>query len=72
MGIEQEKIKTNAKIELQDGRQRHEKYPNEQTMRRLNNIADQARDLNNMQVRLQAEGNEADRVAREDDERYAH
>ncbi|PAV80656.1 hypothetical protein WR25_12765 [Diploscapter pachys] len=67
--LEQEKIRADAEIRLQDGRHSHEKHMSEETTRRLNNIADQARDLNNMQVRLQAEANETDRVAREDDER---
>ncbi|PAV76934.1 hypothetical protein WR25_18745 [Diploscapter pachys] len=69
MGIEQERIKANTQIELEENKQRHEKYLNDQATRQLNNIADQTRELNNMQLRLQAEANEADRVAREDDER---
>ncbi|PAV89712.1 hypothetical protein WR25_11190 [Diploscapter pachys] len=67
--LEQEKVRADAEIRLQDGKHSNEKYLNEETTRRLNNIADQTRDLNTMQVRLQTEANEADRVAREDDER---
>ncbi|PAV70881.1 hypothetical protein WR25_14671 [Diploscapter pachys] len=55
--------------ELEENKNRHEKYLAEETTRRLKDIENQARDLNTMQVRLQAEANETDRVAREDDER---
>lgn len=45
---------------------------NKQVTCHLNNIADQSKELSAEQVQLQAEANEADQIARKDDERYAH
>ena len=64
--------RANTEIGLQDGKHSHEKYMNKQVTCHLNNIADQSKELSAEQVQLQAEANEADQIARKDDERYAH